>query len=74
MSKKSPDPVFRLARLASLVRIQIVDSQSSVRVENEEWLILAPKVLKDLHQYSMLENLRSIPGVVGVTVVHYRVP
>ena len=61
MSEKSPYPIFGLAGLASLVRIQVVQAQPSVRVEDEKRFVLVAEVFKDLNQYCMLEDLSSIP-------------
>ena len=68
--EQPPDPARPLARLGGERRGEVVEPDPGMRVEHAERLLLRLQMLDDERQQRMLDDIREIPGVIGVAVVH----
>ena len=64
------DAAARLARAVGLLALQQVLAAAGVGVEHEERRLLALECLQHAEQDDVLEHVRVVAGMEGVSVVH----
>ena len=64
------DSANYLAGARSLRACDVVGARAGVRVDDAEWGRLLLQMRDDAREHGVLDNVREIPGVKGVAIVH----
>src|SRR5262245_23674328 len=73
-SQEPADATLPLAGLVRLLRIERIAPAAGVRVDDAEGRRFALQVLDNESEHDMLQHVREIAGMIGMTVVHGIVP